>query len=307
MKAYTIFDDFPQQSLELLQKRGIDVVVHPKGMPRPQGNELKALLDEYDILFVSTAQQMLEDMFADVVTPKVVATASSGVDHIHVPASKANLVRIANAPNANRSTVAEHTFALILALRKQLLEAREVAAEGKNKKAMLGKFHDLRGATMGVVGAGGIATKVLELAHCFGMHCLCWTFHPKHHHELLHKGVEFTDLDSLCRVSDVISVNIPSSEKTHMLIDSRLVSMMKNDSVFVTTSRMSVTDTSALLEKALQQDNFGLGMDIDSKEVFGMWDVRQNNIIITPHIGGGTIESRIRLFKECCENALVLI
>ena len=307
MKAYTIFDDFPQQSLELLQKRGIDVIVHPKGMPRPQGNELKALLDEYDILFVSTAQQMPEDMFADVVSPKVVATASSGVDHIHVPASKANLVRIANAPKANRSTVAEHTFALILALRKQLLEARDVAAEGKNKKAMHGKFHDLYGATMGVVGAGGIASRVLMLARAFGMRCFCWTFNPEKHQSLCEEGVIFTDLDTLCSQADVISVNIPSSEKTHMLIDSRLVSMMKNDSVFVSTSRMTVTDTSALLEKALKQDNFGLGMDVDSKDFMGMWDARQNNIIITPHIGGGTVESRIRLFNECCENALVLI
>lgn len=306
MKAYTIFDDFPQQSLELLQKRGIDVVVHPKGMPRPQDNELKALLDEYDILFVSTAQQMLENMFADVVTPKVVATASSGVDHIHVPASKTNLVKIANAPNANRSTVAEHTFALILALRKQLLEARDVAAEGKNKKAMHGKFHDLFGATMGVVGAGGIASKVLELAHCFGMRCLCWTFHPEHHHELLQKGVEFTDLDSLCRMSDVISVNIPSSSQTHHLINRDRIMQMKEDALLITTSRADVTDISALIDKAHANCNFGLGMDVDPQIVAGQWQTENRNIIVTPHIGGGTVESRIRLFNECCENALAL-
>ena len=307
MKAYTIFDDFPQQSLELLQKRGIDVVVHPKGMPRPQGNELKALLDEYDILFVSTAQQMPEDMFVDVVTPKVVATASSGVDHIHVPASKANLVRIANAPKANRNTVAEHTFALILALRKQLLEARDVAAEGKNKKAMHGKFHDLYGATMGVVGAGGIATKVLDLARCFGMHCLCWTFHPDHHQELLQKGVEFIDLDTLCRLSDVISVNIPSTSQTHCLINRDRVSLMKEDALLITTSRADVTDIPALIEKAHTNDKFGLGMDVDSQIVVGQWKIEERNIFVTPHIGGGTVESRIRLFNECCENALALI
>ena len=168
---------------------------------------------------------MPETMFADVVTPKVVATASSGLDHIHVPAEKASLVRIANAPNANRSTVAEHTFALILALRKQLLEGRTVASEGKNKKAMHGKLHDLMGATMGVIGAGGIATRVMRMACCFGMHCLCWTFNPGRHHDLVEEGVEFTDLDTLCRNADVISVNIPSTVQTNLLIDRRRVSL----------------------------------------------------------------------------------
>lgn len=307
MNAYTIFDDFPQQSLELLQRNGIDVVVHPKGAARPQGKELEKLLYQYDIIFISTAQQMPEEMFANVDTPKVIATASSGTDHIHVPADKAALVKIANAPNANRSTVAEHTFALALAFRKQLFEARIVASEGRNKKAMHGRLHDLNGATMGVIGAGGIATRVLRMAHCFGMRCLCWTFNPDKHSSLADDGVEFTDLDTLCRNADVISVNIPSSAETYQLIDRRLVSLMKDDAVFITTSRANVTDISALIEKAQANPHFGLGMDVDPQVVVGQWSIDNRNIIITPHIGGGTIESRIRLFNECCENAIKLL
>lgn len=307
MRAYTIFDDFPQQSLAMLQEKGIEVVVHPKGKARPQGDELKQLLYQFDIIFISTAQQMPEEMFADITVPKVVATASSGKDHIHVPADKVALVRIANAPNANRSTVTEHTFALALALRKQLLEARVVASEGKNKRAMQGRLHDLTGSTMGVIGAGGIASRVLEMARCFGMRCLCWTFNPEKHPELVEAGVEFTDLDTLCSTADVISVNIPSTPESRLLVDKRRVSLMKDDAVFITTSRIDVTDIDALIEKAESNMHFGLGMDVDPQAVMGKWHADNRNIIITPHIGGGTIESRIRLFNECCENALKLL
>ena len=307
MIAYTVFDDFPPQAISMLHNRGIEVVVHPLGQPRPFGDELKQLLRQYDIIFVSTAQKMGPEMFADINTPKVIATASSGTDHINVPADKASIIRIANAPNANRTTVAEHTFSLVLALRKQLVEARAVAAQGKTKKAMHGQLHDLYGATIGVIGAGGIASKVLMLAKAFGMQCLCWTFNPEKHQDLCDEGVTFTSLDYLCSHSDVISVNIPSSEKTAQLVDKRLVAMMKDNAVFVTTSRTNVTDVSSLIEKAYHFDSFGLGMDVDSQEVSGKWGDEHHNIIITPHIGGGTIESRIRLFNECCENAISLL
>ena len=183
MRAYTIFDDFPQSSISLLEKAGIELIIQPKGKERPQGDELKKLLDTYDIVFISTAQKMPEEMFADVTTPKIIGTASSGVDHIHIPEDKKGLIRIANATHANRSTVTEHTFGLILTLRKQLIEGRETAAKGLSKKVMELKPVDLYGSTMGVIGAGGIASTVLRMAKCFGMKRLCWTLHPEKHQD----------------------------------------------------------------------------------------------------------------------------
>ena len=85
MRAYSIFDDFPQEATALLQEHGISIELLPKGHERPAGGELKELIDKYDILFVSTAQKMTEDMFANITTTKIIGTASSGTDHIHVP------------------------------------------------------------------------------------------------------------------------------------------------------------------------------------------------------------------------------
>ena len=307
MKAYTIFDDFPQSSISLIEKAGIELIIQPKGKERPQGDELKKLLDTYDIVFISTAQKMPEEMFADVTTPKIIGTASSGIDHIHIPEDKKGLIRIANATHANRSTVTEHTFALILALRKQLLEGRETSAKGLSKKVMKGKPVDLLGSTFGVIGAGGIASTVLRMGKCFGMRCLSWTLHPESHQEMRDEGVEFVSVEELVSNSDIISVNIPMSDITKNLINSERVAMMKDTATFVTTSRLEITDNKALLNKACSCPTFSVGMDVDAAGILGLWDPNLNNVIITPHIGGGTIESRIRLFNECCENVIKAI
>lgn len=307
MKAYSIFDDFPQSSIDLLERNGISVTLLPKGEERPNGSALKTLLDKYDILFISTAQKMPEEMFSDVATPKIIGTASSGTDHIHIPESKRHLIKVANATHANRTTVTEHTFGLILTLRKQLIEGRIVASFGKSKKEMTTKPVDLFGSTMGVIGAGGIASTVLCMAKCFGMKCLCWTLHPEAHSNLQAEGVQFVAIDELLQRADVISVNIPMSEATRNLISAPRVAKLKDTAVFVTTSRLEITDNEALFAKARLCPTFGLGMDVDAVNVKGLWDTSMKNVIVTPHIGGGTIESRIRLFNECCENVVKLL
>ena len=307
MKAFSVFDDFPQSSIDILEKNGIAVSLLEKGKERPNGNALKALLDEYDILFISTAQKMPKEMFTDINVPKIIGTASSGVDHIHIPEEKKSLIRVANATHANRSTVTEHTFGLILTLRKQLIEGRETAAEGLTKKYMERKPVDLYGSTMGVIGAGGIASTVLKMAKCFGMKRLCWTLHPEKHKDLAEDGVTFIEIDDLLRTADVISVNIPMSEQTRNLINADRVNMMKESATFVTTSRLEITDNEALLNRAKETAKFSVGMDVDAASIKGLWNPSMKNVIVTPHIGGGTIESRIRLFNECSENVVKAI
>ena len=307
MKAFSVFDDFPSSSIALLEQYGILVVLNPKGKERPSGDALKSLLREYDILFISTAQKMPEEMFEDVNTLKIIGTASSGVDHIHIPADKRHLVKVANAPLANRSTVTEHTFALLLSLRKQLIEGRSTAAQGLTKRAMVGKPVDLYGSTMGVIGAGGIASTVLRMSKCFGMNRLCWTLHPENHNDLSEEGVLFVDIDTLLKESDIVSVNIPLSEKTRSLITKERIELMKDTATFITTSRLEISDNRALMDKARRDPAFSVGMDVDAATIKGFWTTSMNNVIVTPHIGGGTIESRMRLFNECSENVIKIV
>ena len=88
MKAFSVFDDFPSSCVEMLETNGVEVTLLPQGEERPQGDALLQLLRAYDILFISTAQKMSEDMFEGIETHKIIATASSGTDHVKVPAEK---------------------------------------------------------------------------------------------------------------------------------------------------------------------------------------------------------------------------
>ncbi|MDO5396821.1 MAG: NAD(P)-dependent oxidoreductase [bacterium] len=307
MKAYSIFDDFPASSVEILERSGIEVTLLPKGMERPEGEALKRLLNEYDVLIISTAQKMPEEIFEDINEPKIIATASIGIDHVHIPEGKKSFIKLVNAPKANRISVAEHTFGLILALKKQLNEARRIAAEGKSKKVMQYKPNDLYGSTIGVIGAGGTAGAVLDMAKAFGMKRMAWTRNPENHENLADDGVEFTELDYLLKNADIISVNLPMTDETNGLISADKIELIKENAVFITVSRTEITDNEALLKRASVQKNLFVGMDIDADKVCGLWDDDMDNVIVTPHIAGGTVESRVRLFDEVSHAVISVI
>ncbi len=304
MKAFSIFDDYPQEAIDTLTQRGFEVTLLEKGKERPSGDELKQLLEDYDVLIIGTAQKMPFDFFEGITSSKIIATASSGVDHIKVPEDKKELIKVINAPVANRVSVAEHTFALILALRKQILEGRDIAAAGLTKKAMNGKPRDLFGSTIGLVGAGGMATAVIKLAQAFGMKCIAWTPNPEKHKDLSAQGVDFVALDEVLRKGDIISVNIPLTEETKGLISAEKVRLLKESVIFISTSRAEITDNVALMRRAKETSTFCVGMDVDADRVSEYWIKDMHNVIVTPHIAGGTVESRQRLFCEVSENII---
>ena len=114
-------------------------------------------------------------------------------------------------------------------------------------------------------------------------------------------------LDNLLQQADIVSVNIPLSEATSELLDARRISMLKDNAVLISTSRPEVIDNAALLRRASSTPSFCVGLDYDAKSVAGLWNLDILNVIVTPHIAGGTIESRRRLFEECTRNAVEIM
>ena len=82
MKAYSIFDDYSREAVEILNNNGIHVTVHPHGVPRPAHDQMKRILEEYDIVIIGTSQKISEDMFENITEPRIIATASVGVDEV---------------------------------------------------------------------------------------------------------------------------------------------------------------------------------------------------------------------------------
>lgn len=301
MKAYSIFDDYPQEAVRVLEEAGVEVTVHPMGTERPDPVRMKAILEAYDCVIIGTSQKITPDMFERIDTPRIIATASVGVDHIRFPAEKAGLITVLNTPGANAPSVAEYIVGAVLMARKRLMEASSLYRQGLSNKKLHRKPEDLGGATVGFVGAGRISTRTMELLRPFGVHFLCHTDDaPQRQHLVTDFGVCFVSLPELAAQSDVISVNVPATASTAGLISADIIGAMKEDAIFVSISRESVTDIPALLKKAMTNPDFYAILDLDVIPDY-VQSGNGRNIIITPHIAGGTIESRRRMFMETAE------
>lgn len=301
MRAYSIFDDFTQEAIDILTRAGVELTVHPVGISRPDHDQMKAILEEYDCVIIGTSQKITEDMFERINTPRIIATASVGLDHIRVPEEKKTLVTIINTPKANAQSVAEYTMACALSCVKRLAEGNKLYRTGKDNKALYQKPEDLAGKTIGVIGAGNISVRIMEFAHLFGMKVFCWTKNPDRHNELKEKGVQFINLEELAAISDVISVNLPNNQGTKRIISSEVIEKFKEKAIFISISRLDTIDFEALFHKAEHSQSFYVCLDIDIDEKIVQIVPDVGNIIITPHIAGGTIQTRKRMFKEIAE------
>lgn len=307
MKAYSIFDDYSKEALSKLENAGVDVTVHPLGVPRPDNSKMKGILESYDCVIIGTSQKITEDMFDNIETKRIIATASVGLDHIKVPENKKNLVTIINTPKANAQSVTEYTFGCALSCVKRMIEGNKLYCEGKNNKSLYHKPEDLSGKTLGVVGAGNISSTIMKYAKFFGMNVQCWTRNPDKHNDLLEMGVCFTSIESLAKTSDVISVNLPNTIETINLISKNIVNLMKDNCVFISVSRVNTIDVEALFDRAKKTPSFYVCLDIDINEDVIAVLPKVNNVMVTPHIAGGTVETRKRMFMELSESISMIV
>lgn len=301
MRAYSIFDDFTTEAIKTLKDAGIELTVHPLGVPRPDHDQMKMILEQYDAVIIGTSQKITEDMFDNISEPRIIGTASVGLDHIKVPESKKNLCTILNTPNANTQSVAEYNVGAMLMTRKRLMEGNYLYSQGLDNKKLVRKPEDIYGTTIGFVGAGRISVETMKMLSIFGTKFLCYTLHPENHNNLAYEyNMKFVTLNELAQQSDIISINVPLSESTQNLISAEIISKMKENCIVVSVARDRVIDISALIEKATANQNFYVILDLDViPDYIGKNNNR--NIVITPHIAGGTIETRKRMFNEIAQ------
>ncbi len=302
MRAYSIFDDFTTDAIKTLEDAGIELTVHPLGVPRPDHDQMKMILEQYDAVIIGTSQKITEDMFENISKPRIIGTASVGLDHIKVPESKKNLCTIFNTPNANTQSVAEYNVGAMLMTRKRIMEGNYLYSQGLDNKKLIRKPEDIYGTTIGFVGAGRISAETMKLLSVFGTKFLCYTLHPENHKNLADKyNLKFVTLNELAQQSDIISINVPLNESTQNLINTDIISEMKENCIVVSVARNKVIDIHALIGKANTNPNFYAILDLDVLPDY-IGKNNNRNIVITPHIAGGTIETRKRMFNEIAQS-----
>lgn len=216
---------------------------------------------------------------------KLIATRSTGFDHIDLAAAKARGIAVANVPFYGENTVAEFAFALLLALSRRVIDADERVRAGAFSPAGLRGF-DLAGKTLGVIGTGHIGAHVIRMAKGFGMKVLGFDAFPNA--ELSHTlDFSYVPLSELLASSDVITLHVPYNEHTHHLINLGNIADIKKGAYLVNTARGAVVETDALVE-ALQK-NILAGAALDVLEEEG--DLNEEAALLTaPHPNEGSIK-----------------
>lgn len=193
---------------------------------------------------------------------KFIATRSTGFDHIDIAFCKEKSIIVSNIPSYGEHTVAEHVFSLILALSRRLIPSIERARRGDFSLDGLRGF-DLYGKTLGVIGAGHIGRRVIEIAKGFGMNVLVFT-----RHKVAIPGVKFASLEELITSSDIITIHVPATPETKHLVNRENIKKFKKGSLLINTARGAIVETQAILEGLESGVLSGVGLDVFEEECF---------------------------------------
>ncbi len=253
---------------------------------------------------------------------KFIATMSTGFDHIDLEACKSRNIIVSNVSGYGETTVAEHTFALLLAISRRIIESYERVREGYFSPEDLTGF-DLYGKTLGVVGIGSIGKHVIKIAKGFGMNVIGYKRSPDPELEK-ELGFKIVDMDTLLKTSDVISLHVPYNPETHHIINVEAFEKMKQGVVILNTARGPLIDTSALLKYVENGKVGGVGLDVcenepllrEEKQIlskeFNKEDllclleekmlILHKNVILTPHNAFNSHEALTKILKTTVEN-----
>jgi glyoxylate reductase len=204
--------------------------------------------------------------------------------------------------------VAEHTWALILALTCRVVEGDKYMRSGKYNgwDPMLLHGTKLAGKTIGILGSGRIGADVAHKGkNGFGMDVI---YYDIKRNEQMEKEIEakyYDNVDDVLKNSDIVSIHVPLLDSTHHLIDERRLGLMKSNSYLINTSRGPVIDEKALVEALKNNKIKGAGLDVfefEPKLASGLVDLQ--NVVLTPHIASGTEEARIDMATISANNII---
>ncbi len=196
---------------------------------------------------------------------RLVATRSTGAEHIDLAACRERNVAVANVPTYGEHTVAEHTFALILALSRRLRDVTgDSAQEGKISYSATRAF-ELRGKTLGVIGAGRIGRHVIAIAQAFGMRVLAFDIHAPAA-AAQHAGFDFAPLERLLAEAHILTLHAPVGPDTHHLLNRDTLARCRPGMLIINTARGALIDTDALLDALDSGHVAGAGLDVLEEE-----------------------------------------
>ncbi len=309
MKKVFITRKIPENGVMMLRDEGYEVDVSPRERPLTQDELINFLkLKQYDGVLSMLSDKIDMKVFDASPSVKIFANYAIGYDNFQIEEAKKRRVFLTNTPHGGVDRVAEHAWALILALTCKVIEGDKYIREGKYTgfDPMLLQGSKVRGKVLGLIGAGRIGTEVAKIgAHGFGMRVAYYDVVRNREIEEQHGATFWPTVDEVLKQSDVVSLHVPLLETTKHLIDADRLRMMKRSAILVNTSRGAVIHEISLV-KALKQGMIaGAGLDVFEHEPAlspGLKELK--NVVITPHIASSTVEARGDMARMAAQNII---
>ena len=302
MPRILISDPLHPDGIAALRADGAEVTL----LEEEDRGRLTEVLGDYDALVVRSTTKVTREVLEAGAGLQVVGRAGIGVDNIDVPAATERGILVVNAPTANLLSATEHTFALLLALARNVPSADASIKAGEwDRKRFVGT--ELQGKTLGVVGFGRIGQKVAERARAFGMDVAA---HDPYLDAAVaaRMDVDMLELHDLLGRSDVVTLHTPLTDATRGLLSAERIAAMKEGALLVNCARGGIVDEAALLEALESGRLAGAALDVFAQEPpTDLALVRHPRVVATPHIGAQTREAQKRIAVETAKMVLAAL
>jgi len=309
MQKIFITQRIPEIGIKMLQDKGYEVDVSTKdGILTKEELILALKAKPYDAVLCLLTNPIDAEVFDACPTAKIFANYAVGYNNIDVAEATKRGIVVTNTPGALTDSVAEHTVALILSIALRIVEADTYLRAGKYKGweplGFLGL--ELKGKTVGVLGAGRIGFRVGQILHKgFDMNVVYYDVKKNDEFEKDLSAQFCATPEELLKISDVVTVHVPLLDSTKHLINAERLAMMKKSAYLVNTSRGPVVDEIALVTALQNKTIAGAGLDVFENEPSltpGLAELA--NVVITPHIASATVPAREGMAVLAAQNII---
>jgi D-3-phosphoglycerate dehydrogenase len=267
-------------------------------------DQLCEIIGEYDAMVVRSATTVTPKIIEAGKKLKIIGRAGVGVDNINIPAATNSGIMVVNSPQGNTTSAAEHTWAMIMAMARQIPQAAGKLKAGVwDRKAFMGI--EMEGRTLGVLGFGNIGRRVAKYGLAFGMTVMAYDpFVSAEQGEKL--GVTMATMDEIFAKADVITLHLPSIKETHKIIGAANIAKMKKGVCIANVARGECLDEVAVAEAVKSGHIARAALDVFSPEPLSKDSplIPLDNVILTPHLGASTSEAQIKVVVDVCEQII---
>lgn len=307
----------PNAGVKLLQEKGYEVVINSEAVNRPATKEeiMNALRQAQSEgkpfnALLSVLTEKIDGEIIEAAGPqlKIIANYAVGFDNIDLEAAKQRNILVTNTPGVLTNTVAEHTFALMLAIAHRISEADRFSRAGKytawGPQLLLGA--DLSGKTLGIIGLGRIGSRVAHHAvQGFEMKVFYNDVNRNEEFEKEFSAQYVGSVDDLLPQCDFVSLHVPLLDSTYHLINEARLKMMEPSAYLINTSRGPIIDEKSLAQALAEKTIAGAALDVFEFEPAITPELKNlDNVILTPHIASATEETRQAMSKLAAENII---